>query len=592
LKLKIPFQIIAFFISFTICVLLFGLDYKNSFLADYIYGNIKSVIRIFELVPGDTGDASLNNWFLERNLQYLLQGKNIFNIEEIFNAKIFWPEINTLAWSDNWILLSPLYGLLRLFSSEGKAFTLLISICLSANVVACYQLCRHATQRKLYRLIASILSGFSLTILARIGHAQLMPCFAGVLAIDSFIASLNSQKILKSNKLDSKKYSSSNKISINIACFLTGLNFLLLQLGIAFYQGVFFSLASGLLVLTLLFSKFILRNIKVKFDIDFLKNKIKKINFSLNFLFFIFLIWFNVQIYSQYLIFSRISGSRPWSEVARLIPKLWSYGFNTLSTPKSVSLPAPIQSINQDFYPGPFSEHSLFPGYTFIFLIIIGIWFGFKNLKKEDPHFWTWKINKIGQICLLMFLISIGFGGSQPLTTWILIFKFIPGLSSIRAVTRIGIPIVLLLSPVLAWSLNELHLRLDKKSMTFALAILFMFFLSGNLTSKIPRFDSKIYDSKVVEISKKVELTINKKNCESFYLSSSPDSSWWEYFVDNQLLAMWAAIKNDIPTSNGYSGHIPKNWSHKMSEFELKKWLKDKGINDYDASNVCWIKND
>ena len=153
-------------------------------------------------------------------------------------------------------------------------------------------------------------------------------------------------------------------------------------------------------------------------------------------------------------------------------------------------------------------------------------------------------------------------------------------------------PIVLLLSPILAWSLNELHLRLDKKSMTVALALLFMFFLSGNLTSNIPRFDSKIYQSKVAAISKKVELVVKKSNCESFYLSSPPDSSWWEYFVDNQLLAMWAAIKNDIPTSNGYSGHIPKNWSQKMSKLELTKWLKDKGISDYDASNVCWIKND
>ena len=178
---------------------LFGLDYKNSFLADYIYGNNNSLIRLFELVPGDTGDAALNNWFLERNWQYLLNGENIFNIKEIFNLKIFWPEINTLAWSDNWIVLTPLYGLIRIFSSEGQAFTLLISICLSANVLACYQLCRHATQRKLYRLIAALLSGFSLTILARIGHAQLMPAFAGVLAIDSLIASLNPKASMKAN---------------------------------------------------------------------------------------------------------------------------------------------------------------------------------------------------------------------------------------------------------------------------------------------------------------------------------------------------------------------------------------------------------
>ena len=134
MKLNIPFQVIAFLISLIICVLLFGLDYKNSSLANYIYGNIESSFRIFELVPGDTGDAALNNWFLERNLQYLLKGENLLNFEEIFNAKIFWPEINTLAWSDNWILLTPLYGLIRLFASEGQSFSWLISICLSVSI--------------------------------------------------------------------------------------------------------------------------------------------------------------------------------------------------------------------------------------------------------------------------------------------------------------------------------------------------------------------------------------------------------------------------------------------------------------------------
>ena len=40
-----------------------------------------------------------------------------------------------------------------------------------------------------------MLSAFSLTLLARLGHAQLMPAFAGVLAIDSFILPSDIRKV-------------------------------------------------------------------------------------------------------------------------------------------------------------------------------------------------------------------------------------------------------------------------------------------------------------------------------------------------------------------------------------------------------------
>ena len=66
---------------------------------------------------------------------------------------------------------------------------------------------------KIYRLIASCLSGFSLTVLTRLGHAQLMPAFAGILAMDAFISSLSIISI-KKNKVLIKKIN--GNISNNI----------------------------------------------------------------------------------------------------------------------------------------------------------------------------------------------------------------------------------------------------------------------------------------------------------------------------------------------------------------------------------------
>ena len=87
MKIRIPIQIFVFLTGITFCLLLFGLGEKLSFLT-YAYG------RIFSWTPGAVYDASLNNWFLENNLQYFLKGGNIFNIQEVFNTDIYWPVKN------------------------------------------------------------------------------------------------------------------------------------------------------------------------------------------------------------------------------------------------------------------------------------------------------------------------------------------------------------------------------------------------------------------------------------------------------------------------------------------------------------------
>ena len=94
----------------------FGLGEKLSFLTT-------SLGRIFAWTPGDIYDASLNNWFLENNFQYFLKGGNLLNISKVFEANLYWPENNTLAMSDNWILLTPIYAIIRSFLSPNFAFT-------------------------------------------------------------------------------------------------------------------------------------------------------------------------------------------------------------------------------------------------------------------------------------------------------------------------------------------------------------------------------------------------------------------------------------------------------------------------------------
>ena len=61
----------------------------------------------------------------------------IENKNQIFNANFYWPEKNVLAMSDNWILITPIYGLLRLTLSPSFAFTGIIVLSLTANLIDC-----------------------------------------------------------------------------------------------------------------------------------------------------------------------------------------------------------------------------------------------------------------------------------------------------------------------------------------------------------------------------------------------------------------------------------------------------------------------
>lgn len=586
MKVKVPSQLYVFLTGFSICALSFGLGEKATFLTS-------SFGKLFAWVPGDQIDASLFNFILERNWQYLIKGENLLNLNEIFNASIYWPEPNTMSWTDNFFLLTPFYGFFRIFSSPGLAFTLLISLCLTANLMACYHICRHATEKKIYRLIAACISVFSLNILARIGHAQLMPAFAGVLAIDSFLSSISINRKNLNSLITNNKTLVKNIVLINPLSVLNGFIWLLLQIGIVFYQGMFFLIASFCLLSAVLLNKLTVKRIQFRVDFKDSVSKISKLNIFSRISCLILILGIDFLIYKQYYIYSRLHGPRPWGEVAIMIPKFWSLGFNTLSKPGLVSLPAPIQSVDTVSYP-IFWEHSMFPGYALIILLILGIWFACKGFISKDQKFNSnWKVFTLGQVCIFMFLISIGFGDAKPLITlWIFLWKLVPGISAIRAVTRIGIPIVLLLSPLLAWTLNELHNRLDRKSMTVALSILFMVYIAGNVT-RIQRFETKSFEDKVNTVSSKIEKIVDEKNCKAFYVSSPNTNNWVYDRTFPQLMAMWATIKTGIPTSSGYSGSNPKEgWNHMMNRSQMEFWLAKRGISEEVIQNVCWINGE
>ena len=84
--------------------------------------------------------------------------------------------------------------------------------------------------------------------------------------------------------------------------------------------------------------------------------------------------------------------------------------------------------------------------------------------------------------------------------------------------------------------------------------------------------------------------------CEVFFYS--PISPGTADLANNQIDAMWAGLRVNIPTVNGYSGYPPRGWWRTVhqavgrnprpgAEKNLTRGLAEAGAT---ADSVCWIR--
>ena len=104
-----------------------------------------------------------------------------------------------------------------------------------------------------------------------------------------------------------------------------------------------------------------------------------------------------------------------------------------------------------------------------------------------------------------------------------------------------------------------------------------------------PSYDKFAIRKDVEKIASRID-----PNCQAFFVSRAGDSiPVWK----TQLDAMWAEWLTGIPTLNGYSGNLPKNWdlffNIKTPEDEqrlgnvLETWLQRYQL---DSSRICLIR--
>jgi len=120
-------------------------------------------------VPRNLGDPVFVTWVLT-----WVSGTLASTPLDVFDAPIFWPRGDTLAYSDPLLGLAPVYGALHaLTGSWTWSVGLLASGLVAATMVATFGLARFLTGRTDAALLAAVAMGLSDLVLAQWGHIQL-----------------------------------------------------------------------------------------------------------------------------------------------------------------------------------------------------------------------------------------------------------------------------------------------------------------------------------------------------------------------------------------------------------------------------------
>jgi hypothetical protein len=159
---------------------------------------------------------------------------------------------------------------------------------------------------------------------------------------------------------------------------------------------------------------------------------------------------------------------------------------------------------------------------------------------------------------------------------WRFVFDAYPGAKAIRAVSRIGLVLLVPASVGLAYAVERLS-RGGRPALLMPLGLLIV--LEQGQT--MPSYDKRLARKDVGEIARRIP-----PGCEAFFhVYPEGRKPVWEAHLD----AMWAQMVTGVPTVNGYSSNLPPGWEplldnqvhgpgdEKRLEKLLSDWLVPRG---------------
>lgn len=137
----------------------------------------------FQMMPGNIGDARLNNYFLENIYQYVFG-----HAPSLTHLSFFYPFPYVLGFSDNLFGSSPVYLLARALTQQPEtAFQLWYFFGFVVNFAACYSALRRLDVGSIGSAFGALIFAFALPVAGHAGHAQLHYRFGVPLSLAAFV---------------------------------------------------------------------------------------------------------------------------------------------------------------------------------------------------------------------------------------------------------------------------------------------------------------------------------------------------------------------------------------------------------------------
>ena len=473
----------------------------------------------FTRIPGGLADARFNNYILEHDYRWIL-GLD----KDYWNARFFFPFPQTIAFSDNLLGSSPFYFIFRYLGfSRESAFQGWYVLGFILNYVASAYALLKSKFISLAAAFGAFFFTFGLPLLGQETHPQLLYRFAVPLTC-----------LLLFDFFKTPQLRTLSALTIMFVW----------QFYLGIYNGFFLLLLILVLAVLLLISTIKKRKGNCAFcwpqKLLHAWSKALLLERILSLIVIIGSFFSLYVLLNHYYKVSILYGfSRNWNEIANLLPRwqsyflaenayLWKFSSN-------FALNLPMRH-----------EHQLFIGLASLLLVILGI------LWRPNSENKRLACINLTSIIILMTLTLYFQGFSLYKFVWL-----IPGINSIRAVTRIGLVLMWPLAFFLTYVVDALVL-LPYHYSTFLRCVAYALMLLQVV--EVGSFTHVTYSKLAAqERIEQLRLQIPVSSLPEkpiLFVASREDEPWYATEIDAMLLSQTLSW----PTLNGYSGNFPPGY--------------------------------
>ncbi len=465
------------------------------------------------MIPGDFIDTRFNNYMLEHGYRWLTG-----QVAHFWDAQYCYPVPDVTAFSDSHLGLFWLYSLFRFADFDREtSLQLWIIVMFALNYLSSAYALRKMEINALGVAVGSFIFAFSMPVMGQMIHIQLLPRFLVPLIVLFTVRFLDRPGVFVLFKL----------------CLA-----IVAQFYCTFYIGYLSVLAVIALVIGYVLLNFRDRR-ELPFFTDFTRDIWKKLGVAAGSALLL------LPAMLPYLPVVAKYGYRRWEEIALMLPRFSSYFFPPDGTllwdwlkPLGHGLPMPW-------------DHYLFVGAFPIAAVIVLIIMYLRSSDRDSLLKWGF-VAVITLAILTVITLSV-----RNVSLYRLVYKLIPGLSSVRSLARIILVDLFFLSMISGIVITRCSRLLSGKSPVIkgvvALIVISVFAVDQYVV--IPDSFSK---KEAQERSRNVEDLMMKQNPSAIIYAYIPQAKKWSLrtvFADH-IDAMMAAQSLNKYTVNAYSGQL------------------------------------